>query len=331
MSAGSLRQGRSPPWRCRRARLRIRCSEMKLRRFPLLLAIIVLTTAVPALAELYTDWLWFAHVGYGQVFVKSLGARALLTVLSGVAVFALLGGNLWLALRVLRPRAFMVTTPQGPQALTIDARSIRRLAMGAVGGDLPARGLHRRRGMGDVAVLPERHPVRTHRPRARAGHRLLPVHAAAARRRAQSAVRADAGGGCRHGGRVCARRRSRARAHSRAVRLAPRDTASRRAGGAPLRRARLRRVAADPAAADGIVWQHHRRHLLRCPRAHARVVGARRRRRAERRTGAVAGVHDRQVVADRRRCRPLRGRVGRRHRLCRRHPAVRGRAERAGP
>ncbi len=105
---------------------------MKLRRFPLLLAIIVLTTAVPALAELYTDWLWFAHAGYGQVFVKSLGARALLTVLSGVAVFTLLGGNLWLALRVLRPRAFMVTTPQGPQALTFEARTIRRLAMGAV-------------------------------------------------------------------------------------------------------------------------------------------------------------------------------------------------------
>ncbi len=105
---------------------------MKLRRFPLLLAIIVLTTGVPTLAELYTDWLWFAHVGYGQVFVKSLGARALLTVLSGVAVFTLLGGNLWLALRVLRPRAFMVTTPQGPQALTFEARTIRRLAMGAV-------------------------------------------------------------------------------------------------------------------------------------------------------------------------------------------------------
>src|SRR5262245_3813270 len=104
---------------------------MKLRRFPLLLAIVALTMGVPALAALYTDWLWFAHVGYGQVFVKSLGARVLLTVLSGVVIFALLGGNLWLALGVLRPRAFMVATPQGPQALTIDARSIRRLGLTA--------------------------------------------------------------------------------------------------------------------------------------------------------------------------------------------------------
>ena len=99
----------------------------------------LLTTGVPALAEFYTDWLWFEDVGYEQVFLKSLGARALLTVLSGVVVFALLGGNLWLALRVLRPRPFMVTTPQGPQAMTIDPRSIRRLALGAVGGDLAAR------------------------------------------------------------------------------------------------------------------------------------------------------------------------------------------------
>ena len=103
---------------------------MKFRRLPILLAFIVLTMGLPALAELYTDWLWFAHVGYGQVFLKSLGARALLTGLSAVAVFALLAGNLWLALRVLRPRIVMVTTPQGPQTLTIDARSIRRLATG---------------------------------------------------------------------------------------------------------------------------------------------------------------------------------------------------------
>ena len=40
-------------------------------------------------------------------------------------------------------------------------------------------------------------------------------------------------------------------------------------------------------------------------------MGPRRRRRAERRAGAVAGVHDRPAVADRRRGRPLRGRLGR--------------------
>ena len=137
---------------------------MKFRRLPLLIAIIVLTTGVPPLAELYTDWLWFAHVGYGQVFVKSLGARALLTVLSGLAVFALLGGNLWLALRVLRPRAFMVTTPHGPQTLTMDARSIRPLAIGAAALVSLLVAFVAGARMGDVAVFPERHAVRPDRP-----------------------------------------------------------------------------------------------------------------------------------------------------------------------
>src|SRR5215218_8466797 len=106
---------------------------MKGRRFPIFLALVLIITGVPALAELYTDWLWFAQVGYEQVFLKSLAARALLTVVSGVVVFALLGGNVLLALRSLKPRLFMVSTPQGPQALTMSTRTIRRLALiGAV-------------------------------------------------------------------------------------------------------------------------------------------------------------------------------------------------------
>jgi uncharacterized protein len=104
---------------------------MKIRRLPLILALLVVGTGVPALAEFYTDWLWFAHVGYEHVFLKSLGTRVLLTVLSGLVAFGLLGGNLLIALRALRPRAFLVSTPQGPQTLTMDARSIRRLAIGA--------------------------------------------------------------------------------------------------------------------------------------------------------------------------------------------------------
>ena len=104
---------------------------MKSRRFPVLLVLVLLGTGIPTLAELYTDWLWFGHVGYGHVFLKSLGARAVLTVCSGILVFALLGGNLMLALRALRPRVFMVSTAQGRQTLTMEARSIRRLALAA--------------------------------------------------------------------------------------------------------------------------------------------------------------------------------------------------------
>jgi uncharacterized protein len=106
-------------------------ADMKMRGFPLLLVAGAAVVGLPALAELYTDWLWFAHVGYESVFLKSMSARALLTVVSGLVVFALLSGNLLVALRALRPRAFMVSTPHGPQAVTIEARNIKRLAIGA--------------------------------------------------------------------------------------------------------------------------------------------------------------------------------------------------------
>jgi uncharacterized membrane protein (UPF0182 family) len=105
--------------------------DMSIRRFPLLLAIGVLVVGLPALAEFYTDWLWFAHVGYESVFLKSLSTRAFLTMLAGLVVFALLGGNLLLALRALRPRTFMVSTPQGLQPVTMDGRIIKRVAIGA--------------------------------------------------------------------------------------------------------------------------------------------------------------------------------------------------------
>src|SRR5262245_49130357 len=104
---------------------------MTIRRFPFLLVIGAAIIGIPALAEFYTDWVWFAHVGYESVFLKSMTARASLTTLSGVVVFALLGGNVWLALRALRPRTFMISTPQGPQPVTMDGRSIKRIAIGA--------------------------------------------------------------------------------------------------------------------------------------------------------------------------------------------------------
>ena len=102
---------------------------MKIRRIPLLLVLIGVMTGLPALAELYTDWLWFREVGHEQVFVKSLGASSLLTTISGLVVFALLGGNALVALRGLRPRPFMIATPQGPHAVSVNLRSVKRFGL----------------------------------------------------------------------------------------------------------------------------------------------------------------------------------------------------------
>jgi uncharacterized membrane protein (UPF0182 family) len=106
---------------------------MTIRRLPILVVLIVLVTGVPAAATFYTDWLWFKELGYEQVFLKSLTAQTLVTAISGVVVFALLAGNLVLALRTLRPRAFIIATAQGPQTITMEPSSIRPLALGLVG------------------------------------------------------------------------------------------------------------------------------------------------------------------------------------------------------
>jgi len=102
---------------------------MTIRRIPLFLLLVLVMTGLPALAELYTDWLWFQEVGHEQVFLKSLSASSLVTIVSGLIVFALLAGNALAALRGLRPRPFMIVTPQGPQAIAMDLRSIKRLGL----------------------------------------------------------------------------------------------------------------------------------------------------------------------------------------------------------
>jgi len=102
---------------------------MTIRRIPLFLLLVLVMAGLPALAELYTDWLWFQEVGHEQVFLKSLSASSLVTMVSGLIVFALLSGNALAALRGLRPRPFMIVTPQGPQAIAMDLRSIKRLGL----------------------------------------------------------------------------------------------------------------------------------------------------------------------------------------------------------
>ena len=74
---------------------------MTIRRIPLFLLLILVMTGLPALAELYTDWLWFREVGHEQVFVKSLSASSLVTTVSGLIVFAVLAANALAALRGL--------------------------------------------------------------------------------------------------------------------------------------------------------------------------------------------------------------------------------------
>jgi uncharacterized membrane protein (UPF0182 family) len=100
---------------------------------PLLLLILLLGTAIPALAEFYTDWLWYREVGYEQVFLRTLSARALTGTLTGLAALAFLWLNLRLALRTLRRRDFTISTPEGPRVISVDTSRIRTLALVGAG------------------------------------------------------------------------------------------------------------------------------------------------------------------------------------------------------
>lgn len=98
-------------------------------RAPLLLLLVLLVTGIPAAAEFYTDWLWFQEVGYTQVFARTLTVRAMVVAGVGLAAFALLAANVLVTMRHLRPRPFMVATPQGPQTITVDPATIRPLVL----------------------------------------------------------------------------------------------------------------------------------------------------------------------------------------------------------
>ena len=104
-----------------------------LRRGPVVLAGLLVLFGLPAIAEFYTDWLWFRELGYEQVFIRSLTARSTVSVLTGLAVFAVLAGNLAVAFRALRPWQFTVVTTEGPRPITMDPTRFRPLVMIAAG------------------------------------------------------------------------------------------------------------------------------------------------------------------------------------------------------
>jgi uncharacterized membrane protein (UPF0182 family) len=106
---------------------------MTLRKFPIVLGLFLLITGVPSAAKFYTDWLWFREIGHEAVFVRSLSAQTAVAVIAGLAVFALLAGNLTLALRALGTRPIVVNTQHGPQTIMMNPARLRPLAMAAVG------------------------------------------------------------------------------------------------------------------------------------------------------------------------------------------------------
>jgi uncharacterized membrane protein (UPF0182 family) len=97
-------------------------------RLFLVFAALALLVGLPAIAGVYTDWLWFGEVGYRQVFVTEYTTRGWLFALGILGAFAALATNFTIALRTLPPAPIVwVGQPGVPVTLPSGAR-LGRLA-----------------------------------------------------------------------------------------------------------------------------------------------------------------------------------------------------------
>jgi len=96
---------------------------------PVLLFLILAVMALPAGAVFYTDWLWFQELGYEAVFIRSLTARTIVTLVTAAVVFAILAVNLLIAFRRLRSREFVIATAVGPQTVLVDPAAVRPMVI----------------------------------------------------------------------------------------------------------------------------------------------------------------------------------------------------------
>ncbi|MCE5324139.1 UPF0182 family protein [bacterium] len=101
-------------------------SRLKTYFWPIVIAIIALLLIFGgALVGMYTDWLWFKDLGYGDVFTKILGIKVLLGAVMGLLFFTIIYGNLWYARRIAPP----------PSPMGIEQQLLERL------GRLARRGI----------------------------------------------------------------------------------------------------------------------------------------------------------------------------------------------
>src|SRR5258706_129623 len=78
-------------------------------------AVLVLLSTAGQIVGFYTDWLWFGEVQFTSVFVTILRTEILVGLVTGVAFFVILYGNVALAWR-LAPRGTLVLAGRRPRA-----------------------------------------------------------------------------------------------------------------------------------------------------------------------------------------------------------------------
>jgi uncharacterized protein len=100
-------------------------------RTALVAAVVLLVLIVPALVNIYTDWLWFGETGYQSVFVRTVGAQIALGAVAMVLALAVLLINIRVALRHFPVRELVFATREGPLAIPFDSRRARSVGTAA--------------------------------------------------------------------------------------------------------------------------------------------------------------------------------------------------------
>lgn len=102
-------------------------------RLTVLAFVFALLVLVPSVVGFYTDWLWFGETGYQQVFLRIIAAKMTLATAVFVLAFAFMGLNIRASLQRLRPRHFLINTPDGGQRMVVmQSSTLRAIALAAV-------------------------------------------------------------------------------------------------------------------------------------------------------------------------------------------------------
>jgi uncharacterized membrane protein (UPF0182 family) len=91
---------------------------------------LLLFVALPSLANLYTEWLWFGEVGYQSIFLKSLTTKGLIGSVGFLIAFVVLYANLRFAIKEIH-RPYVLFAGGGDlQPLVLERSHVGVLAIG---------------------------------------------------------------------------------------------------------------------------------------------------------------------------------------------------------
>ena len=97
-------------------------------RLVLALLALVIFVVLPSAVGFLMNWLWFGAMGYRAVFLTSLRAQASLTTYVFASAFAVLFGNLWLAVSSVASPYIVLGTGAGTvQPAMVRREQLRRL------------------------------------------------------------------------------------------------------------------------------------------------------------------------------------------------------------